>query len=86
MSEYRSVPRRQTLRHAEIIISAALAFTCSVGNLTDAGALLLVRSESAIPDAFELTIGPCDDRHACRVIWRRPGEVGVSFERAGGEI
>ncbi|MEA1833174.1 hypothetical protein U8607_13895 [Methylobacterium durans] len=85
MSDNRSLVRRQTFRHAEIIISAALAFTCSVANLTEAGALLLVRSESAVPDVFDLTIGPSDDRHPCRVIWRLPGEVGVCFETTRAE-
>ncbi len=81
MTERRSLPRRHVLKAAQIEIDRSSAFPCKVRNVTHAGALLRVPSVIGVPDHFELTIDPSDDRQACRVVWRSLDELGVRFER-----
>lgn len=76
------MPRRQVLKTAQIIVSQSSAFHCTVRNVTTEGALLRVRSVIGIPDQFELTIDPSDERQECRVIWRSVDELGVCFDAA----
>ena len=82
MIDRRSIPRRHVLKTAHIIVSQSLAFDCAVRNITTKGALIRVRSVSGIPDQFDLTVDPSDERQACRVIWRSVDELGVRFDAA----
>ena len=82
MIDRRSLPRRQVLKTAQIIVSQSSVFDCAVRNVTTEGALIRVRSVMGIPDRFDLTIDPSDERHACRVIWRSLDELGVRFGTA----
>ena len=79
MIERRSTPRKHVLKTAQIIVSQSLAFDCVVRNITAEGALVRVRSVSGIPDQFELTIDPSDERQSCNVVWRLVDELGVRF-------
>ena len=74
--------RMAMLRHAHILIDKASAFDCTARKITAAGAQLRVQSVMRIPDRFELTIDPSDERRSCRVIWRTLDELGVRFEPA----
>ncbi len=80
MNERRSIPRKHVLKTAQIIVSQSLAFDCVVRNITTEGALVRVRSVSGIPDQFELTIDPSDERQVCNVVWRSVDELGVRFD------
>ena len=77
--ERRAMPRHRTLKGARIVVNDGFStFACTVRNLSDAGAQLRVTSIIGIPDTFQLAL---DDKRsfACRVIWRRETELGVSF-------
>jgi len=77
--ERRALPRHRTLKGARIVVNDGFStFQCTVRNLSESGAQLRVASIIGIPDAFELVL---DDKRsfACKVIWRRETELGVSF-------
>lgn len=51
---------------------------CVVRNISDSGALLRVEGAIRIPDTFDLLIDE-NERHACRVAWRKLDAIGVAF-------
>ncbi|MFH6782297.1 MULTISPECIES: hypothetical protein [Methylobacterium] len=56
------------------------ALECRVARLTAAGATLVVPAGAVVPDALTLAIAGEFVMRRCRVTWRRPGRVGVTFE------
>ncbi|MCJ2013265.1 PilZ domain-containing protein [Methylobacterium sp. J-076] len=52
---------------------------CIVRDISAAGARLLLPEAGEVPETFALSLDPGGDRWACRVVWRRLGEVGVAF-------
>lgn len=53
---------------------------CIVRDISATGACLLLPEAGSVPETFDLSLDPGGDRWACRVIWRRLGEVGVAFD------
>lgn len=53
---------------------------CIVRDISAAGARLLLAEAGSVPETFDLFLDPGGDRWACRVVWRRLGEVGVAFD------
>lgn len=77
--ERRSVHRRRTLKGGRIVINNGYStLQCTVRNLSETGAKLIVPSIIGIPDGFQLVL---DDgqKFDCAVIWRKDGELGVEF-------
>lgn len=77
--ERRKTFRRRTLKGGKIVINSGYStFDCSVRNLSDDGAKLIVAGIIGIPDHFDLAM---DDgrRFGCAVIWRTEVEIGVKF-------
>lgn len=77
--ERRKTFRRRTLKGGKIVINSGHStFDCSVRNLSEAGAKLIVAGIIGIPDHFDLVM---DDgkRFSCAVIWRTEAELGVTF-------
>ncbi|TNC13492.1 PilZ domain-containing protein [Methylobacterium terricola] len=65
----------------EIIVSPpSPALDCRVLNLSAVGATLLVPAGTRVPDAITLAIAGEFVMRRGRVVWRRPGRVGVAFE------
>jgi len=49
--------------------------------MSDTGARLDVEDSKTIPDHFTLLLsGNGKARRQCRVVWRKPNQVGVTFE------
>jgi hypothetical protein len=72
----RPPPRRRVLKGARIVFNnRRSAIDCTVRNLGDHGALLLLSSLSGIPGEFELWID--QDRHPARVVWKGRSQIGV---------
>jgi hypothetical protein len=52
---------------------------CIVHDISARGARLLLPEAADVPESFTLSLDPGEDRWACRVVWRRLGEVGIAF-------
>jgi hypothetical protein len=51
---------------------------CSVADVSETGAKVVVKDPASLPDEFLLRLRP-DLRKWCRVVWRGAEEVGVEF-------
>ena len=78
MSEQRGSRRAKVLKSAKMSFGGG-AVSCSVRNLTEAGALLDVESPLGIPLEFNLVIPSDGMSRPCRVIWRSGNRIGVWF-------
>lgn len=80
-SERRKViPRRRVLKGARIVFNKNQStLTCTIRNLTQAGALVILPSILGVPDRFDLLIGD-EPPLPCRVIHKHDGQIGVSFD------
>ena len=55
---------------------------CVLSNASDQGACIDVEDSKLVPDSFELLLsGSGKSRRNCRVMWRKPQQLGVKFER-----
>jgi hypothetical protein len=81
MDERRKVvPRARALKGARIVFNKrSSTIDCTVRNLSVRGAKLLVGTQVGIPDSFDLTFPADGSTRACKVIWRKEGEIGVVF-------
>ena len=79
MSERRTGGRQRQLKPGSIIFNSAKSvFSCTVRNISQAGACLMVPSPLTVPAAFELRAD--GERRACAVAWRLPDRVGVKYQ------
>ena len=77
--ERRATPRQRTLKGARIVLNDGFStFDCTVRNLSEAGAKLMVVSILGVPQRFELALHD-GRRFNCEMIWHREGEIGVKF-------
>jgi hypothetical protein len=51
---------------------------CSIADVSETGAKLLVKDPASLPDEFLLRLNP-DLRKWCRVVWRGDGQIGIEF-------
>jgi hypothetical protein len=80
MQERRQESRRRALKTARIVFNNRFsAIDCTVRNLSQHGAMLLVSGPHGIPDAFLLELDEGATLHDCRVIWREEKRIGVEF-------
>jgi len=79
MDEHRRSPRIRTLKSGKIVFNhKSSVVDCTVRNLSRGGACLLVASTTGIPESFELILDGAT--HPCRIAWRAPTRIGVSFQ------
>jgi hypothetical protein len=78
-NERRRHPRHRTLKGGHIAFNRAGTIDCRIRNLSPLGACLEVTSQVGIPEEFTLVIDSDHLRQGCRVIWRRPTQLGVEF-------
>lgn len=72
---------RCKIHKAGSIVVGSRAVTCTVHNLSAAGAALSVRRSPILPNAFVLVLEMEHRRRPCRVVWRRGDRLGVTFGR-----
>ena len=77
--ERRKMPRHRTLKAGLIAFNRAGTIQCRVRNLSPIGACLDVASQIGIPDEFLLLVEHDGLKQNCRVIWRKPTQLGVEF-------
>lgn len=77
--ERRRYHRNRTLKGGRIVINDGHStFDCTVRNLSEEGAKLIVTSIIGVPQRFRLTLH--DGRNFdCEVIWHTETELGVRF-------
>ena len=75
----RDSQRHRTLKGGKIVLNEGFStFNCTIRNMSDTGAKLVVPSVIGIPERFELALD--DGRHfGCAVAWRTETEIGVRF-------
>jgi hypothetical protein len=67
-------------RAAIIHVAYHAPIMCSLADISDGGAGLMVVNTKDVPDTFELEIKGIDIRRACKVAWRdAPHRLGVAF-------
>lgn len=82
LSKERS-PRIRVFKGAKIVFQGrAATIDCTIRNLSESGARLMVASVVGIPDLFELAV-PSEPIRQCRLIWRKTGQIGVAFAPMG---
>lgn len=55
---------------------------CVLSNASDVGARVEVENSEMVPDKFTLLLSSTgSSQKQCRVVWRKPTELGVKFER-----
>lgn len=76
--------RRQPLRYtAWIALTADQRHGCVVSDVSDSGARIDVQDSKLIPDHFVLMLSSNGAaRRFCRVMWRKPTQIGVQFARS----
>ncbi len=71
--------RRRVLKPAQITFNGHSAvIDCTVRDISDGGARLMVESPVGIPDTFGLAVGG-ETARQCRVVWRKTSQIGVEF-------
>ena len=72
------------MRHtAWLAVSAEQRTDCTLSDVSDTGARVDVQDSTTIPDHFVLMLSSNGAaRRFCRVVWRKPRQVGVKFARS----
>ena len=79
MSEHRAARRRRVLKAGLIEFSGG-GIDCTVRNLSETGAALLVENVMGIPTEFRLIVASDQVNRTCRVVWRREKRLGITYE------
>lgn len=78
-AERRNAPRRRSLKGAQISFRGLrAAIDCTIRDYSETGARLIVESPIGIPEKFDLVQVGARTRF-CRVVWRKPTQIGVEF-------
>jgi hypothetical protein len=78
-NDRRRFPRFRVLKRARIVLhERASVIDCTVRNVSETGACLVLAAAAVMPQTFELSIDSLPYR-TCRVIWQYCDRVGVEF-------
>jgi hypothetical protein len=82
MSKEKRRMRRQPLRHsAWVAPTPQQRFDCVVSDVSETGARIEINDGASVPDCFVLLLSSNGAaRRFCRVVWRKPHQLGVKFE------
>ena len=80
MNDLRHVPRQRVLKTGKIAFGRAGIIDCTVRNVSDRGACLLVTSPLGIPENFNLLLDAEKTSKPCRVVWQKETQIGVEFQ------
>lgn len=84
-AEKRACAERDPCRIAALIRTTELSLACTVTDLTEAGAGLVLSGDTALPSRFRLALPLLDDHEDERLVelrWRNGQAAGVRFVRA----
>jgi hypothetical protein len=78
MSESRNNQRHRVLKAGKIVFNGgASVLDCTVRNVSETGACLVVVNAVAVPAEFDLLLDGAS--RSCEAVWRKPNRVGVEF-------
>lgn len=79
--ERRALQRSRTLQRGRVCygLQHAMSFDCMIRNLTEAGAMLRVAANQAIPDRFTLLHVTGGIAFEAKLSWRRGDDAGAEF-------
>jgi hypothetical protein len=81
MTESRTNQRHRVLKAGKIAFNGgASVLDCTIRNISETGACLVVVNAVAVPQEFDLL--PDDTSRRCDALWRKPNRVGVKFRHA----
>lgn len=74
---------RRTLRYsAWVTLAGDQLHGCVLSDVSETGGRIDIDDSEKIPDQFMLLLSNNGSaRRKCRVVWRKPGQIGVSFDR-----
>ncbi len=68
-------------REAWLVLESGERCDCAVSDISDRGARINVHDVDVIPENFVLLLAENGAaRRECRVIWRKPRQIGVKFD------
>jgi PilZ domain len=74
--------RRPVRYSAWLALSPNKRLACLLSDVSETGACIAVEDSDVIPIIFYLLLSENGSVHrACRVVWRKPTQIGVKFER-----
>jgi len=80
--EKRKSRRRPVCYRARLELRPGQPVGCVLSDVSDTGARLMVPYSDKVPARFILWLNESGAaRRTCEVVWRRPHQVGVKFER-----
>jgi hypothetical protein len=77
-SAKRKASRRDVLRSGRISF-ARQSMTCTVRNISSTGAAIEGANIAGLPDFFSLVMEMESAARDCKVVWRKPKQIGVEF-------
>ncbi len=81
MDEKRKTTRRRVLKEGKIIFADGMrVIDCTIRDMSDAGARLLIANTVGVPETFHLFEKSSGMIHPATVIWRQPSAIGVKFD------
>ena len=81
--EKRVAARRKVLKAAKIVsLDLKTVLTCTIKDMSETGAKLVVEISSAIPNVFYFYLLSDNTIRDATVVWRRSGQIGVHFTSA----
>jgi hypothetical protein len=75
--------KRRTIRYtAWLVLAADNLQVCALSDISETGARIDVEDTNSLPDHFLLWLAANGSaRRTCRVVWRKPKQIGVKFEQ-----
>lgn len=81
MDERRKICRHRVLKEGKIVYADGMCvLDCTIRDISDAGARLLIASTFGLPDTFFLFEKSSGRLYRARLIWRRANMAGVAFD------
>lgn len=78
--ERRQTHRPRVLKGADIRFNKGYgAYSCTVKNLTDHGALVQMEDSTGLPPEFDFIIKGAETARTASVAWRKAGKAGLRF-------
>jgi len=78
VTEKRSAQRRRVLKEATIAFGG-MGMPCTVRDISESGAALIVTGAIDIPNEFVLAVVSHNLIRKCRLVWRHGSRLGAAF-------
>jgi len=78
--ERRRSPRQRTLLGGVVAFNGRRStLDCTIRNLSDHGALMILSDAVALPEAFDIEIPSRQRQYPARLKWRNGNRIGIAF-------